>query len=46
MKGVCLMEDFVLKVYQFILFLVNVIKDLVVNVSGKADDTTEASAGA
>ena len=33
------MEDFVMKVYQFILFLVNVIKDLVLNVSGKAENT-------
>ena len=38
------MEDFVMKVYQFILFLVNVIKDLVLNVSGKADTTESASA--
>ena len=34
------MEDFVMKAYQFILFLVNVIKDLVLNVSGKVPATT------
>lgn len=33
------MEDFIMKVYNFILFLVNVIKDLVLNVSGKATKT-------
>ena len=33
------MEDIVTKVYQFILFLVNIIKDLVLNVSGKATKT-------
>lgn len=30
------MEDFVQKLYDFILFFVNVIKDLVASVSGKA----------
>ena len=39
------MEDFVMKVYQFILFLVNVIKDLVLNVSGKAE-TPDSTTGA
>lgn len=33
------MEDFVIKAYNFILFLVNIIKDLVLNVSGKATKT-------
>ena len=33
------MEDIVMKVYQFILFLVTVIKALVLNVSGKAPST-------
>ena len=33
------MEDIVMKIYNFILFLVNVIKDLVLNVSGKATKT-------
>ena len=33
------MEDFVIKAYNFILFLVNLIKDLVLHVSGKATDT-------
>ncbi len=31
------MEDIVMKLYQFILFLVGVIKDLVLNVSGRAE---------
>ena len=38
------MEDFVMKVYQFILFLVNTIKDLVLNVSGKAEPATTEEA--
>ena len=33
------MEDFVVKVYNFIIFLVNVIKDLVLHVSGKETET-------
>ena len=33
------MEEFVSKLYQFIIFLVNVIKDLVLNVSGRASRT-------
>ena len=37
------MEDFVIKVYNFILFLVNVIKDLVLNVSGKAETPDTSS---
>ena len=37
------MEDFVMKVYQFILFFVNIIKDLVLNVSGRAEQTEETS---
>ncbi len=39
------MEEIVTRLYQFILFLVNVIKDLVYNVSGRADrDKEKASA--
>lgn len=38
------MDDFVMKVYNFILFLVNVIKDLVLNVSGKAQPVEETTA--
>ena len=38
------MEDFVTKLYQFILFLVNTIKDLVLHVSGRADDDTAMTA--
>ena len=45
MKGDVVMEDFVTKVYQFIIFLFNTIKDLVLHVSGKADTTTTAAAG-
>ena len=40
------MEDFVVKIYNFILFLVNVIKDLVLNVSGKAEETPDTSSEA
>ena len=39
MKGVSLMEDFVSKLFQFVLFLFNTIKDLVLHVSGKATKT-------
>ena len=44
MKGVVIMDDFVMKVYNFILFLVNIIKDLVLNVSGKAQPVEETTA--
>ena len=40
------MEDIVMKIYQFILFLVNVIKDLVLNVSGKTPSGTEGTTAA
>ena len=33
------MEEIIMKLYQFVIFLVNVIKDLVINVSGKATKT-------
>ena len=33
------MEDIVMKLYEFILFFVNVIGDLVLNVSGRATKT-------
>ena len=33
------MEDIVMKLYEFILFFVNVIRDLVLNVSGRATKT-------
>lgn len=33
------MEEIIMKLYEFVLFLFNVIKDLVLNVSGKADKT-------
>ena len=39
------MEDFVVKAYNFIIFLVNVIKDLVLHVSGKAPATQEDVSG-
>ena len=39
------MEDIVMKLYNFILFLVNVIKDLVLNVSGRAQETETAEQG-
>lgn len=38
-KESVIMEDFVMKVYQFIIFLFNTIKDLVLHVSGKVEDT-------
>ena len=33
------MEDIVMKLYEFILFFVNVIRDLVLNVSGRVTKT-------
>lgn len=44
MKGVSLMEDFVTKLFQFVLFLFNTIKDLVLHVSGKAEEATTTEA--
>ena len=40
------MEDFVTKIYQFIIFLFNTIRDLVLHVSGREEaavTTTEAN---
>ncbi len=34
------MEDFVSKLFQFVIFLFNTIKDLVLHVSGKEEATT------
>ena len=43
-KGAILMEDFVSKLFQFVIFLFNTIKDLVLHVSGKAEDATTTEA--